>query len=75
MKLKLHFGQLYQTLGQYHTKLIQMPNCPDRTTFASNLKGMLRMFINDLNQSLGINEEPQPHPSLDQVLSRVDEDS
>ena len=73
MKLKLHFGQLYQTLGQYHTKMIQMPNCPDRTTFAANLKSMLRMFITDLNQSLGIVDEPQPLP-LEQLLPR-NEDS
>ena len=57
MRLKMHFGQVYQTLGQYHTKIIQMPACPDKTMFANNLKAILRMFILDLNNSLGIQEE------------------
>jgi hypothetical protein len=41
-----------------------MPNCPDRTNYAKNLKGMLMMFMNDLNQSLGIVEPIEP-PSLE----------
>jgi len=54
MRLKMHFGQIYQTLGQYHTKIIQMPDCPDKILFANNLKAILRMFIVDLNNSLKI---------------------
>lgn len=79
MRLKMHFGQIYQTLGQYHTKIIQMPACPDKTLFANNLKAILRMFTNDLNNSLGLPEEeplrkalmqPAQQP-LSQVLNEV----
>ena len=59
MKLKMHFGQLYSALGQYHTKVIQMPECNDKTVFANNLKGILRMFIDDLNKSCNIVEPVQ----------------
>lgn len=79
MRLKMHFGQIYQTLGQYHTKIIQMPACADKTLFANNLKAILRMFTNDLNNSLGLPEEeplrkalmqPAQQP-LSQVLNEV----
>ena len=56
----MHFGQIYTSLGQYHTRVIQMPNCPDKTAFVANLKGLLRMFIDDLNTTIGIEDDPIP---------------
>lgn len=58
MHLKQNFGQIYQVLGQYHTKTMQMPrSSPQQNQFASILKSMLKMFVSDLNQTLGIPEE------------------
>ena len=66
---------------------MQQPVGPDKTKFANNLKCILKMFIGDLNQTLGIPDEPyqtqnaqaqqqvqsQPNTSLSKVLDGLNE--
>lgn len=57
--LRMHLGDIYNVLGEYHLKVTQMPECKDKKVFLNNLKVLLRMFIDDIDTNSNIVEPVQ----------------